>query len=193
MQEKDALLIVDVQNDFCPGGALPVLEGDHVVSLLNECIRKFQMANLWTFATRDWHPEKTRHFNIFGGTWPPHCVKGTHGASFHSALELSQHTVVISKGINSEDDCYSGFEGTDSKGIKLADILHELAIKRLFIGGLATDYCVKFTVLDAIKEGFEVILLRDAIRGVNLQAGDAERSISEMIDAGAVEKKSFEI
>jgi nicotinamidase/pyrazinamidase len=193
MQEKDALLVVDVQNDFCPGGALPVGDGEWVVPVLNECIEKFKMAHLPIFATRDWHPEKTRHFNSFGGTWPPHCIKETRGADFHSALAVTEYSVIISKGMDPEEDCYSGFEGVDEQGVKLSELLRRHGVERLFVGGLATDYCIKFTVLDGIKEGFKVVLLKDAIKGVNLEFGDAERAIAEMTNAGAETKESSQI
>lgn len=186
MQGKDGLVIVDVQNDFCPGGALPVAAGDEVVPVLNRYIQRFIAANLPIFATRDWHPEKTRHFSTCGGVWPPHCVQGSKGADFHPDLTLPSDVVVVSKGMGYDEDSYSGFQGIDSRGVKLADLLRQCGAKRLFVGGLATDYCVKHTVLDGLKEGFQVVLLEDAIRGVDLQPGDSERAIAEMVGAGAV-------
>lgn len=185
MQAGDVLVIVDVQNDFCPGGSLPVRDGDKVVSVLNRYIGKFEAAGLPIFATRDWHPEKTAHFNTCGGVWPPHCVQGTKGAEFHPDLALSDEVVVISKGIAPAEDSYSGFQGRDAQGVKLADLLRRRGAGRLFVGGLATDYCVKSTVLDALKEGFRVVLLEDAIRGVDIQQGDSERAIQEMVQRGA--------
>ena len=191
---KDALVIVDVQNDFCPGGALPVAEGDKVVPVLNGYIRQFSAAKLAIFATRDWHPEKTSHFKTYGGVWPPHCVQGTKGADFHPELALPADAVIISKGMGCDEDSYSGFQGADGGGVKLADLLRRRGAKRLFVGGLATDYCVRQTVLDGLKEGFKVVLLEDAIRGVDIQPGDSERAVAEMIRAGAEkgpESKSF--
>ncbi len=186
---RDALLIVDVQNDFCPGGALPVAGGDKVVPVLNRYIERFRTAALPILATRDWHPERTSHFNTLGGVWPPHCIQGTRGADFHPDLALSDDEVIISKGMGPQEDSYSGFQGTDAKAVKLADLLRRRGVERIFVGGLATDYCVKFTVLDGLKEGFKVVLLEDAVRGVDIQPGDSERAIAEMIRAGA-EKSS---
>ena len=184
MQGKPALLIVDVQNDFCPGGALPVADGDKVVPVLNRYIEKFKTADLPILATRDWHPEKTSHFNICGGVWPPHCIQGTKGADFHPDLALSD-VAIVSKGMGPDEDSYSGFQGTDAKGVKLVDLLRRRGVERLFVGGLATDYCVKHTVLDGLKEGFQVVLLEDAIRGVDIKAGDSEQAVAEMVRAGA--------
>lgn len=189
MEGKDVLVIVDVQNDFCPGGALPVKAGDRVVQALNRYIERFRAANLPIFATRDWHPEKTSHFKGYGGVWPPHCVRGTRGADFHPELALPADAVIISKGMGCDEDSYSGFQGTDGAGVKLADLLRRRGARRLFVGGLATDYCVRQTVLDGLKEGFQVVLLEDAVRGVDIQPGDSERAVAEMIRAGA-EKSS---
>lgn len=191
MQANDALVVVDVQNDFCPGGALPVAGGDKVVPVLNRYIGKFQAGKLPIVATRDWHPEKTTHFKAFGGVWPSHCVQGTGGAEFHRALNLPSDAVIVSKGAAPDEDSYSGFQGRDERGVKLSDLLRRFGVERLFVGGLATDYCVKHTVLDGLKEGFKVVLLEDAIRGVNLQPGDSERAIAEMVQAGAEKQKGI--
>ena len=185
MREKAALVIVDVQNDFCPGGSLAVAEGDKVVAVLNRHIEKFHRAGLPIFATRDWHPANTRHFNTGGGQWPPHCVQDTEGGRFHPALALPKSAVIVSKGVSADADSYSGFEATDAAGAGLAERLRGLGVERIFVGGLATDYCVKFTVLDGLKEGFKVTLLEDAVRGVNLRPDDSERAIEEMVRAGA--------
>jgi nicotinamidase/pyrazinamidase len=185
MQENVALVIVDVQNDFCPGGSLAVADGDKVVAVLNRHIEKFDRAGLPIFASRDWHPARTKHFNTDGGPWPPHCVQGTEGGKFHPALALPNSAVVVSKGMSFEADSYSGFEATDAAGTGLAERLRGLGVERIFVGGLATDYCVKFTVLDGLKEGFKVTLLEDAIRGVNLRPDDSERAIDDMVRAGA--------
>lgn len=192
MQGKDALIIIDVQNDFCPGGALAVPGGDQVVAVLNRCIEKFKSAGLPIFATRDWHPEKTSHFNTGGGVWPPHCVQGTRGASFHPALALPGNAVIISKGMGSNEDSYSGFQGTDNHGAGLAELLRRGGVERLFVGGLATDYCVKQTVLDGLKNGFKVVLLEEALRGVDIQAGDSERAVAEMTRSGAEKIRNLE-
>ncbi len=191
MQGRDALLIVDVQNDFCPGGALPVVNGDQVVPVLNRYIERFRTAELPILATRDWHPEKTIHFNTFGGVWPPHCIQGSKGAEFHPDLALSSDAVIISKGMDPEEDSYSGFEGKDSKGVKLADVLHQSNVGKLWVGGLATDYCVKHTVLDGLKVGFKLVLLEDAIRGVNIQSKDSEQAVVEMVRAGVEKGKDL--
>jgi nicotinamidase/pyrazinamidase len=185
MQAKDALIVVDVQNDFCPGGALAVPSGDRVVPVLNRYIEKFKNAERPVYATRDWHPEKTGHFTAFGGKWPPHCIQRTQGAEFHAELRLPEDAVIISKGTRPDEDSYSGFDGVDSQGTGLVDLLRRQGVNRLFVGGLATDYCVKHTVLDGLAEGFEVIFLEDGSRGVDLQPGDSERAVQEMIRAGA--------
>ena len=185
MQDREALVIVDVQNDFCPGGSLAVPDGHKVVPALNRYIGKFKAANLPIVATRDWHPERTSHFNTGGGVWPPHCIRGSRGADFHPDLRLPDDAVIISKGMGVDEDSYSAFQGISAAGIKAADLLRQRGVERLSIGGLATDYCVKQTVLDGLKEGFKVVLLEDAIRGVDLQPGDSERAIAEMLQAGA--------
>lgn len=189
MQGRDALIIVDVQNDFCPGGALAVSDGHLVVPPLNRYIERFQQAKLPIIATRDWHPRETRHFNTCGGVWPPHCIQETKGAEFHPELALPRDAVIVSKGMGCDEDSYSGFQGADAAGAPLADLLLRLGAGRLFVGGVATDYCVKHTVLDGLKRGFQVVLLEDAIRGVELQPGDSERAIDEMVRAGAVRQR----
>jgi nicotinamidase/pyrazinamidase len=186
MQAKDALIIVDVQNDFCPGGALAVSGGDEVVPVLNRAIERFTEAGLPIFATRDWHPEKTNHFKTYGGIWPVHCVQGTRGAEFHAKLKLANDAVVVSKGMAPDEDSYSGFQATDASGTRLAELLRRKGIERIIVGGLATDYCVKHTVLDGLSEGFKVVLLTDAIRAVDLNPQDGEVAINEMARAGAV-------
>jgi nicotinamidase/pyrazinamidase len=185
MASKDALIVVDVQNDFCPGGALAVADGDQVVPVLNRYIDQFSKAGLPIFATRDWHPEKTSHFNTGGGPWPPHCIQGSKGAEFHPGLKLPRGTVMVSAGTGADEDGYSGFVGRDESGVTLADLLRQRGIERVFVGGLATDYCVKHTVLDGLKEGFKVVLLADSVRGVNLNPDDSARAIEEMVNAGA--------
>ena len=183
---RDALIIVDVQNDFCPGGALAVQNGDKVVPVLNRYIENFLNAGLPIFATRDWHPAKTSHFKVYGGIWPVHCVQGTHGAEFHPALKLTNETIIVSAGMGSDEDGYSGFLGRDNTGTSLVTLLHERGVDRLFVGGLATDYCVKHTVLDGIRQGFQVVLIGHAVRGVNLNPEDSERAVQEMSTAGAI-------
>ena len=202
--ENAALIIVDVQNDFCPGGALPVPDGDKVVKLNNRMVNRALRNNWPIFASRDWHPLKTKHFNTNGGIWPPHCVRYTKGAEFHKDLRLPYTVMVISKGMSREEDekSYSAFGGSvvasnfdPTRGwIDMSDApylemqLTYLHIDTLFIGGLATDYCVKATVLDALKEKFikKVYLLEDACRAANLKPNDGANAIAEMKAAGAL-------
>lgn len=174
-----ALIVVDVQNDFCPGGALAVAQGDEVVAPLNKLIEEFLERGEPVFKSRDWHPEKTRHFAAYGGTWPVHCVQNTKGAEFHPELIDDIHIRVISKGLG-ENDCYSAFDETD-----LALQLRRLGVEEVWVGGLATDYCVKNTVLDALKEGYHVRALTNAMRAVELKPGDGRRAIEGMQAAGA--------
>ncbi len=174
-----ALVVVDVQNDFCPGGALPVPDGDEVIPPLNRLIEDFLGKGEPVFKSRDWHPAKTRHFAAYGGTWPIHCIQGTKGAQFHPDLIDDIHIRIISKGLGDEDS-YSAFDGTD-----LALQLERLNVKEVWVGGLATDYCVKNTVLDALKYGLRVKVLQDAVRAVDLEPGDGVRAIEEMRKAGA--------
>jgi nicotinamidase/pyrazinamidase len=187
---QDALIIVDVQNDFCPGGALAVSEGDQVVAVLNRLISEFERAGAPVIATRDWHPERTLHFNTYGGVWPPHCIQGTTGAEFHPDLALGAKSVIVSKGTEENADSYSGFDGVDPRGVRLADMLRQRGVTRLLVGGLATDYCVKQTVLDALRHGFKVVVLEDAVRGVNLKADDSHQALEVMKRAGAEVRKS---
>lgn len=182
---RDALVIVDVQNDFCPAGALAVPGGDEVVPVLNRYAERFAHREAALFASRDWHPEKTKHFQAGGGVWPPHCVEGTPGAAFHPALVLPPGTQVISKGMDPAQDAYSCFQAETEDGMPFAAALGERGIGRLFVGGLATDYCVQSTVLDALKEGFEVVVLADAVRAVDLKPGDGQRALATMEEAGA--------
>jgi nicotinamidase/pyrazinamidase len=181
----DALVIVDVQNDFCPGGSLAVPGGDRVVRVLNRCIQRFQALEAPIYASRDWHPPVTKHFQAYGGVWPPHCVQGTKGAEFHPALALPPEAVVVSKGMDPEQDAYSCFQAQDPNGMEFSVSLADRGVQRLFVGGLATDYCVKSTVLDALHEGFQVVVLQDAIAAVEVTPGTGERAIEEMRAAGA--------
>ncbi len=178
--KRAALIVVDVQNDFCPGGALPVPEGDKVVPVLNEYIRIFSSLGLPVYFTRDWHPSQHISFKAQGGIWPDHCVQGTKGSNFHPALSVIDDAPIISKGTELMEEAYSGFQGTG-----LSERLKRQGIRRLFIGGLATDYCVKNTVLDALSNGFETVYLEDASKGVEAAPGDTAKAIAEMNDAGA--------
>ena len=182
--DRAGLLIVDVQNDFCSGGALPVPNGDRVVSALNQHIDDAVARGVIVYASRDWHPAKTSHFKDYGGIWPAHCVQGSEGAKFHPALKLGSGVVVVSKGMAADSDSYSGFDAVDESGAALAELLRGFSAARIYVGGLATDYCVKQTVLDGLKQGFEVVLLKDSIRGVELLPGDSERAVEEMLLAG---------
>jgi nicotinamidase/pyrazinamidase len=176
---KRALIVVDVQNDFCPGGSLAVPSGDQVIEPLNKLIQEFLERGEPVFKTRDWHPSQTKHFADSGGTWPVHCVQNTKGAEFHDDLLDDTRIRVISKGLGDEDS-YSGFDGTD-----LALQLRRLGVEEVWVGGLASDYCVKNTVLDALKEGFQVKAVADAMRPVELKSGDGQRALIEMREAGA--------
>jgi nicotinamidase/pyrazinamidase len=179
--DKKALIVVDVQNDFCPGGgSLAVARGDEVVAPLNKLIREFLDRGEAVFKTRDWHPVKTKHFKAYGGVWPVHCVQGTHGAEFHADLTDDPRITIISKGIDETADGYSGFDGTN-----LAQLLRDEAVEEVWVGGLATDYCVKHTVLDALREGFNVKALGGAMRAVNVGPDDGAEAIEEMREAGA--------
>ena len=179
-ENRRALIAVDVQNDFCPGGSLAVAHGDEVIAPLNELVKKFLDRGEPVYKTRDWHPAKTKHFAKYGGTWPIHCVQGTPGAEFHGGLTDDPRITIISKGTDEGADGYSGFDGTN-----LAQLLREKGVAEVWVGGLATDYCVKHTVLDARREGFEVKALADAMRAVNLNPNDGADAIEEMKAAGA--------
>ena len=176
---KRALIVVDVQNDFCPGGTLAVSHGDEVVEPLNQAIDEFLERGEPVYKSRDWHPTTTKHFAAHGGDWPVHCVQDTKGAEFHPALRDDPRITVISKGLG-DTNCYSAFDETD-----LLDQLHQQNVEEVVVGGLATDYCVKSTVLDALKHGFKVKALKNAMRAVDVQPGDGERAIEEMRKAGA--------
>lgn len=185
MKTKKALLIVDVQNDFCPGGALAVPEGDKVVPVINKYIKIFQKKKAPVLATRDWHPVRTGHFKDFGGIWPVHCVQNTRGAAFHPKLKLPKGAILLYKGMDPQEDAYSAFQAEDARGAKLLKLLGLLGARELYVAGLATDYCVRFSVRDALKNGFKVKLLTDAIKGVNLKPKDSEKAIKEMVKLGA--------
>lgn len=185
MDKTAALVIIDVQNDFCPGGSLPVPEGDKVVPVLNRYIELFRAKGLVIFASRDWHPARTGHFKAYGGIWPPHCVQGSSGAQFHPDLQLPPQVIVISKGMDPGKDDYSAFSGISEQHIPFPETLKILGIRHLYVGGLATDYCVKETVLEGLRQGFSVTLLEDAVRGVDLSPGDSEKAMAEVTELGA--------
>lgn len=178
--QGDALIIVDVQNDFLPGGALAVSDGDAVIPVINDWVRNFGAKALPVFATADWHPAEHCSFVDSGGQWPEHCVADSRGAQFAADLELPDDVLVVHKGAEPDQEAYSGFQGTD-----LTKQLRDRGVTRIFVGGLATDYCVLNTVLDALGEGFGVVLLTSAIRAVDLNPGDGDRAIASMQEHGA--------
>ncbi len=181
LRSGDALLIVDVQNDFCPGGSLPVPQGDAVVPMLNRWIAAAREARVPIFVSRDWHPPGHVSFHDRGGPWPPHCVQNTRGAELHAALELPPEAEILSKGSDPDRDAYSAFGGTD-----LTERLRLAGVRRLWVGGLALDFCVRASVLDALERGLEVHLIRDGTRAVDVHPGDGQRALAELEAAGAV-------
>lgn len=183
--KNSALLIIDVQNDFCPGGSLAVTGGDRVIAPLNRVAAAFAAAGLPVFATRDWHPPETSHFQAQGGPWPVHCVRDSAGAAYHPDLRLPEGTVHLYKGVDEQRDGYSAFDGADQTGTLLESLLADRSVDHLSIGGLATDYCVRSSVLDALTRGLTVTVLTDAVAGVELRPGDSERSLNDMRVAGA--------
>lgn len=176
----DALVIVDVQYDFLPGGALAVPESDQILPVLTRYIAIFEQRRLPIYMTRDWHPVNHCSFKEYGGPWPAHCVAGTRGAAFSEDLKFGSPTIIVSKATTPERECYSDFGTTNFEAN-----LRATGIGRLFVGGLATDYCVFNTVKDALALGFTTFLLRDAIRGVNVQPDDSRKAEQEMIRLGA--------
>jgi nicotinamidase/pyrazinamidase len=181
----DALLLVDPQNDFCPGGSLAVADGDRVMPILSSWAAAAQLAGVPIFVSRDWHPPRTTHFKEFGGIWPPHCVIGTPGAEFHPDLHLPAEVTVVSKGMGEAEDAYSAFQARDASGVGFATLLEQKGVRNLYIGGLATDYCVKSSTLDALSHGYAVKLIPDGMRAVNVQPADGDKALAEMRTAGA--------
>ncbi len=179
---KKALIIVDVQNDFCPGGALAVKDGDKVVPVINKILSDFD----YVISSQDWHPEGSVHFD----KWPVHCVANTHGADFHPDLNAGEIDLKLHKGTDNKDDGYSAFQATNAS---LKDYLHENHIHEVYVCGLATDYCVKATALDALHEGFHTHIITDAVAAVNAKEGDDKNALQEMYKAGATLLRSEEI
>jgi len=194
-----ALLVIDIQNDFLPGGALEVKDGDQIISVINKIMKKFD----WIIATQDWHPADHKSFasqhkgkspgemiklkDLDQVLWPDHCIQGTVGAEFSKKLDLSKIKKVFVKGTDQEIDSYSGFfDNGHLKSTGLSDYLRNSLIDEVFIVGLATDYCVKFTVLDSIREGFKTYVVADATKAVNLKPDDYEAALDEMKQSGAV-------
>ena len=182
MNETQALLIVDLQNDFCPGGALAVPEGDAIVPVINDYIGLFKRARRPVIASRDWHPQETSHFKEFGGRWPGHCRQGHSGAQFHPALRLPKDAIIVSKGMDPHEDAYSAFQARDGEGRALKEILAAAGVSELFIGGLAIDFCVLETTMNALENGFQVLLLADAIKGIS--ARDSAVAVDQMKSEG---------
>jgi len=176
---RRALLVVDFQRDFCDGGTLAVAGADELVPKLNAVIDIFSRASLPVFFTRDWHPANHVSFKAQGGPWPPHCIQGSLGAAFHPKLRMPPRAVIVDKGTKPDSEAYSGFDGTD-----LQKRLEASGVGEVFIGGLATDYCVKQTALDARKWGLKVSVLEDCIRGVDLTAGDSDLALRELVARG---------
>jgi len=175
------LVLVDIQNDFCPGGALAVREGDQVVPVANRLIPRFPVV----VTTQDWHPADHCSFKTQGGPWPPHCVQGSRGAELHPDLDQSRITFHVRKAFTRHADSYSEFAGADGQGRSLDDLLRKHEVKRLYVVGLATDYCVRATVLDGLQHGYEVFVITDGIRAVNVHPDDGAKALAEMKQAGA--------
>ena len=169
-----ALLIVDLQNDFCPGGALPTPQGNIIIPVINKLLDKFDLI----IASRDWHPEDSVHFK----RWPVHCVKESHGADFPADLKLEKIIQVFEKGTGSKDDGYSAFEATNKN---LEEYLKEKGVEKLYITGLTAEYCVKSTVLSALKYGFNTVVIKDAVEGIRQNEDDFDNAFEDMRNAGA--------
>lgn len=180
-----ALLVVDVQRDFCPGGALPACTCEQILPAVNGYIRAAHAAAMPIYASRDWHPEVTTHFAPYGGEWPPHCVQGSEGAAFHPLLELPPGAILVTKGEDPERPGYSAFDGHTDDGAPLAEDLARRRVDVLYLVGLTTEYCVKQTAIDARRRGLRVIVLTDAVGGIAAHPGDVERALAEMAAAGA--------
>jgi len=184
-QVGDGLLLVDPQNDFCPGGSLAVADGDAVMPVLNAWATAAQRAGVPIFVSRDWHPPRTTHFKEYGGVWPAHCVMGTPGADFHPNLRVPPDAVIVSKGMGETEDAYSAFAARDDSNTLLGALLKARNVNHLYIAGLATDYCVKNSALDGLAHGLGVTLIADGMRAVNLQPTDGEQALADMQAKGA--------
>ena len=184
-----ALILVDIQNDFCPGGALAVSEGDQIVPIVNRMISRFPLV----VSTQDWHPAGHISFKERGGPWPPHCVQGTRGAELHPDLRTDTIAHYFRKASLPDKDDYSEFAGKDYQGRSLDEVLRAQGTKKLYVVGLATDYCVLETVLDGLKLGYEVYAVKDAMRAVNVDSSDGEQALRKMSEAGAILVTSDEV
>src|SRR2546422_708771 len=182
---KAALPVGNVADAFWRGGTLDGPDGDGIVPRVNRTLALCERRHLPVLFTRDWHPRETKHFKEFGGAWPAHCIQGTRGARFHSDLQVPRGAVILSKGMDPEQDSYSAFQAFTDRGRDLESTLHELDVDELFICGLATDYCVRATTLDGLRRGLAIRVLRDSIRGVDLKSGDSDMAIKEMRVHGA--------
>lgn len=181
---KDALVIVDYQRDFCSGGSLAVPGGDDIAATVNKLASHFPLVA----ATLDWHPPDHVSFVEQGGPWPPHCVRGTAGARFHPDLEVEMIDRIVKTATDPRYEAYSGFEGTD-----LTDYLRSYGVKHIYVVGLATDYCVRATALDGLTTGFEVTVIADAVRAVDVSPGDGDRALEEVRSRGGEVKSSTEV
>jgi nicotinamidase/pyrazinamidase len=185
LQPGDGLLLIDPQNDFCPGGTLAVAEGDQVMAVLSAWAAAAERAGAPIYVSRDWHPSRTTHFKELGGVWPPHCVMGTRGAQFHPDLTLPSSAVVVSKGMGATEDAYSAFQARDDQDRLLGELLRRDGVGHVYVMGLATDYCVRSSALDGLKEGLRVTLVPEGMRAVNLQPDDGAQALAAMRAAGA--------
>ncbi len=185
MSRDSALILMDMQNDFCEGGVMPVPGADSLVPIINEYMIHFNDKDLAVFTARDWHEFKTKHFQEWGGLWPPHCLRGSNGAAFHPDLKFLSNTVVLTKGDRPDRDGHTLFEATDFTGNPVSETFRARGVKHLYICGIATDYGIMVSVLDALDRGMKVTLLIDAIKGVDATPGDSEQAIKDMIAKGA--------
>ncbi|MFH1079191.1 MAG: isochorismatase family protein [Pseudomonadota bacterium] len=185
LQPEDALSVTDVQNDFLPGGALGVPDGAMIIPSLNRIISLFHKNNLPIFFTRDWHALDHCSFQNQGGPWPPHCVRNTPGADLSSGLNIPESAIIISKGAEKDSEQYSTFYGSDAAGHTQNSLVKKFGVRRIFIGGLATDYCVLNSAKDALSGGYEVYILADAVCAVDINPGDGRRAVEEMVRGGA--------
>jgi nicotinamidase/pyrazinamidase len=196
---KTALIVVDVQNDFCFGGALEVKSGNKIIPVINNLVKSEKFD--FIIATQDWHPKNHKSFasnhknknfydlimlnGIAQVLWPDHCIQRTKGSRFHKDLILGKNFKIFKKGTNPEIDSYSGFYDNDHKSSTgLAEFLKKNNVEKIFITGLATDYCVKYTAIDSIKEGFKTFVIKDAVKGVNIAKDDSKNSFTEMKEKG---------
>jgi nicotinamidase/pyrazinamidase len=187
--DSSVLILVDIQNDFCPGGSLAVKGGDEIVPVVNRLIQAFPTV----VSTQDWHPAHHISFQERGGPWPPHCVQGTRGAQLHRGIETARITNYFKKASDPDRDAYSEFEGFDAEGRPLDTYLHNRGIRRIYLVGLATDYCVRATAIDGLRSGYETYVVTDAVRAVNVDQNDGNKALTEMAGLGAKLIQSSEI